>query len=301
MASEFSRIGKISPHQTATANNQCRDNYYSSSNWRGACSHHGGLASSRATAKNTEGVKPAGARSEFTEAATAQNTEKVRFTKKQIEEFKAIKQLFDQATRHRDNSNFNLAQHYEKKGEANVQILSKTLNLDYDIVIDLVFDFERTRKKLRDVGIGIVKTKSTWKPPYKSLAVPELGWKTETNFRFAQGKTGVYLIKRNGQLIYIGAARNVYKAMLRHFEQHRGDCYDNGHCNKQRYFDDYEKNEYLVRVVLTNTPNQAFKLEAALINRYKPRDNAYIPELFDPSVLKEFTDATPETFDKAPF
>lgn len=189
------------------------------SNWLGACPYHQGLAPSRATAKNTEGSKPAASRSEFTEAA----------------------------------------------------------------------------------NIGAVKTKSTWKPPYKSLAFPELGWKTETNFRFAQGKTGVYLIKRNGQLIYVGAARNVYKAMLRHFEQHKGECYENGHCNKQRYFDDYEKNEYLVRVVLTNTPKQAFALEAALINRYKPRDNAYIPELFDPSVLKEFTEATPETFDKAPF
>ena len=149
--------------------------------------------------------------------------------------------------------------------------------------------------------IGAIKTKSSWKPPYKNLAVVELGWKTETNFRYAQGKTGVYLIKRNNVLVYVGAARNVYKSMLRHCELHRGDCNNEGHCNKQRYFDDYEKNNYVVRVVLTNTPKQAFALESALINKYKPRDNLYIPELFDPAVIKEFTDAKEMTFDKAPF
>ena len=152
-------------------------------------------------------------------------------------------------------------------------------------------------------GIGAVKNQSKWKPPYKSLAVPELGWKTETNFRFCQGKTGVYLIRKNGVIIYIGAGRNVYKTMLRHFEKHKGECFegDADKCNKKRYFDDYEQSNYEVRVILTNTPKQAFKLESALINKYRPVDNLYVPELFDASILKELTGKTPETFDKAPF
>ncbi len=156
---------------------------------------------------------------------------------------------------------------------------------------------------LKNDSIGAVKGKSTWKPPYKNLAVPELGWKTETNFRYCQGKTGVYLIKKNGVIIYIGAGRNVYKTMLRHFEKHKGECFEgqSDKCNKKRYFDDYEQNDYQVRVVLTDTPKQAFALESALINKHRPKDNLYIPELFDTSILKEVSTQNAETFDKAPF
>ena len=169
------------------------------------------------------------------------------------------------------------------------------------IAAALYWLYTQNNDDLKPQTVGAIKRKSPWKPPYKSLSVPELGWNTETNFRFAQGKTGVYLIKRNGVLVYVGAGKNVYKTMLRHFEQHKGDCNNEGHCNKQRYSDDYEKNEYLVRVVLTNTPKQAFDLEAAMINKYRPRDNSYIPELFTPSVMGEFTDYPVETFDVAPF
>lgn len=132
-------------------------------------------------------------------------------------------------------------------------------------------------------GINGIKSKSKFIPIYKNLAMPELRWKAETNIKFAQDKAGVYLIKENGKLVYIGAGANVYKTALRHFEPHIS--------SGQRYADKMGKNDYTIRVVLTNTKTQAFKLENALINKHKPRDNAYIPELFNNNdILKEYED-----------
>jgi hypothetical protein len=120
-------------------------------------------------------------------------------------------------------------------------------------------------------SIGKINLKSRFKPIFKTLPFPEMGWKAETNIKYAQNKAGVYLIKENGKLAYIGAGANVYKTALRHFEPHTS--------SGQRYSDNLENKEYTIRIVLTNTPKQAFNLETLLINKHKPRDNAYIPEL----------------------
>jgi len=64
--------------------------------------------------------------------------------KKQLDEFKAIKTLFDTTTRHNDNGNISLYKFYESQAEKNVTILSKQLKLNYDVVINLIFDFDHT-------------------------------------------------------------------------------------------------------------------------------------------------------------
>jgi excinuclease UvrABC nuclease subunit len=122
----------------------------------------------------------------------------------------------------------------------------------------------------------------------------ELGWKTETNIKFAQGKPGVYIIKKNGKIVYIGSGNNVYKTALRHFEPHKPD-----HYNKQEYYKDYEKNDYTIRVVLTNTRQQANTLEMALIRKHKPVDNKlqydmildYVNNKKQNAILEEYLDA----------
>jgi GIY-YIG catalytic domain len=122
-------------------------------------------------------------------------------------------------------------------------------------------------------GIGKVRFKSQFVPIYKNQAVPELGWKAETNIKWAQGKAGVYIIKRNNKVVYVGASGNVYRKSLRHFEPYKPDKPG----SKQDYFTDYEQNDYKIRIVVTNTVKQAYKLEAALIQKLRPRDN-YVME-----------------------
>lgn len=135
-------------------------------------------------------------------------------------------------------------------------------------------------------NMGAIRAKSVFVPPYKNLKDKDLGWSTQTNIRWAQGKAGVYLIKENGVLVYIGSGSNVYKNALRHFEPNKNR-------SGQRYDKTFDKYDYTVRIVTTNTVNQAYKLEQALIRKYKPRDNYFLYELEDNTpkteeMLKEY-------------
>jgi|GEM_PF-2407222 len=165
-------------------------------------------------------------------------------------------------------------------------------------------------------GIGAIESKSKFMPPYKQMAVPELGWKTETNFKFAQNKPGVYIIKKNGIIVYIGSStQNVYAQMLRHFEPYektissqfentdyakRKKILQTGH--KKPYWHDYEKNDYRVRVIITNTALQSKNLEIALIKKYGPPDNFIYN---DPTLyyyeLSNAENKILEEFEQAPF
>ena len=90
----------------------------------------------------------------------------------------------------------------------------------------------------------------------------------KTTFPETQQKSGVYLIKENDRLVYIGmSATNLYKTLYRHFEvwNHRTQ-------QVVSYKSRMAKNKYTVRVILC-TSNQAVKLERALIKKHKPRDN----------------------------
>ena len=68
----------------------------------------------------------------------------VIFTKKTKDEFKSIKNTFDIASDHRDAGKLELYRHYEDEATRNVANHAKQLHLDYDLVIDLIFDFMGT-------------------------------------------------------------------------------------------------------------------------------------------------------------
>ncbi|MCX6265869.1 MAG: hypothetical protein NTW16_00725 [Bacteroidetes bacterium] len=101
---------------------------------------------------------------------------------------------------------------------------------------------------------------------YKFLAPYKKSGKT--TFRATVGRAGVYLIKENGRLVYVGmSAKNLYRTLYRHFEK--------WHHSTQEvvtYVSKLKRNNYSVRVVLC-TPSQADRLERALIVRHQPRDN----------------------------
>jgi excinuclease UvrABC nuclease subunit len=97
-------------------------------------------------------------------------------------------------------------------------------------------------------------------PPYKSTG--------RTNFPKTKARSGVYLIKENSKLVYIGMSKsNLYKTLYRHFEVWRHSTQE-----VTTYRSNLKKNDYTVRVVFC-TAAQAVKLERALIIKHKPRDN----------------------------
>lgn len=91
----------------------------------------------------------------------------------------------------------------------------------------------------------------------------------KTTFRNTANKSGVYLIKENGIIVYIGYSKsNLYRTLYRHFQQ-----WNHKYQEVITYASKYNTNNYTVRVVLCS-PTRAEKLEGALIQKYKPRDNS---------------------------
>lgn len=89
----------------------------------------------------------------------------------------------------------------------------------------------------------------------------------KTNFRYTAGKSGCYLIYKNGVLVYVGMSKtDLYKTMYRHFQkwtdptQIRISYNPNG------------RNRFTVRAVLC-TPAKAEALEKMLILKHRPKDN----------------------------
>ena len=90
----------------------------------------------------------------------------------------------------------------------------------------------------------------------------------KTNLSFAFGKSGVYIIKENNKIVYIGqSGSNLYRTILRHFQ-----CWNDRTQARVTYINKLSKNKYKVRVVFV-PPNKALQLERDLIAKYKPRDN----------------------------
>ena len=108
-------------------------------------------------------------------------------------------------------------------------------------------------------------------------------------------RSGVYIIKENGKITYIGnSSKNViYKTMYRHFQRwnHRGQ-------EVITYASKLKSNKYTVRVIYT-TPNQAIRLERYLILKYRPRDNEnqylnYELDLKDKKTYEVYVSTEPE-------
>ena len=97
-------------------------------------------------------------------------------------------------------------------------------------------------------------------PPYKKDG--------KTNFPETMNRTGVYLIKENGKIVYVGfSGYNLYKTMYRHFQRWRHKTQE-----VVSYRDDMKSKDYTVRIVFCTT-KQAAALEKALIKKHRPRDN----------------------------
>ena len=80
--------------------------------------------------------------------------------------------------------------------------------------------------------------------------------------------TGVYIIKENGKIVYIGVSRrNIYKTLYRHFESWNHPVQDvTSYC--------MGTHKYTYRVVFCSSL-QAHVLEKILIKKLKPRDNRH--------------------------
>lgn len=107
-------------------------------------------------------------------------------------------------------------------------------------------------------GIGAI-SKTKFLQPYDDNG--------KTTFRNANKKSGVYLIKENGEIVYVGySGSNLYRTLYRHFQAW------NHSYQKVITYKGNNLNRYTVRVILT-TPQQADRLETYLIKKYLPRDN----------------------------
>lgn len=86
------------------------------------------------------------------------------------------------------------------------------------------------------------------------------------NFEGIRGRSGVYIIRENSRIVYIGySARNLYKTMLRHFQVWN-------HPGQPVVSYAGSRHQYKARVILLPA-KQAVEFEKKLILKYKPRDN----------------------------
>ncbi len=128
-------------------------------------------------------------------------------------------------------------------------------------------------------------------PPY----TPE----GKTTFPATVDRSGVYLVKENGKVVYIGMSKiNLYRTLYRHFQ-----AWSHSLQEVTTYQSRLKKNKYTVRVVLC-TPSQAERLERALIIKNKPRDNelkykGYQLKFTDIKVEHEYSKAL--TLEEMPF
>ncbi len=98
-------------------------------------------------------------------------------------------------------------------------------------------------------------------PPYNKSG--------KTTFPESIKKSGVYLIKENNRIVYIGCSRkNLYKTVYRHFENWNHPDQD------VISFNVNGKKKYTFSAIYCSVL-QAQTLEKVLINKLKPRDNRH--------------------------
>jgi len=106
--------------------------------------------------------------------------------------------------------------------------------------------------------------------------------KGKTALKFPLRRSGVYLIKENKTLVYIGVSlKNFYKTLYRHFEKWEHPSQD------VISYSNTCKKKYTFRAIYC-TALQAHTLEKILIQKLKPRDNRHTHTEFkmDPAALK---------------
>lgn len=99
----------------------------------------------------------------------------------------------------------------------------------------------------------------------------------KTTFKDSRWQSGVYLIKENNVLVYVGyAGECIYRTLYRHFQGWTDKNYRGDKVAPPSYRVSYRNlmdiNTYTVRMIHCSK-KQAARLEKVLILKYKPRDN----------------------------
>lgn len=102
---------------------------------------------------------------------------------------------------------------------------------------------------------------------FKFIPIYQEADRNKTNISFATGKSGIYLIKEDNKIVYVGhSASNLYKTITRHFQTWNDRQQD------RIVYPKNKRHRYSVRIIFT-TPKQSGRLEMYLINKMRPRDN----------------------------
>lgn len=110
------------------------------------------------------------------------------------------------------------------------------------------------------------------------------------NVRAYYKKSGVYLIKEQGKLVYIGFSRsNVYKAAMRHFQSWSDPT------QERITYQGRPRSWYTIRIVAAPAA-KAEQLEMSLIIKKQPRDNAIKYESYtnapqDAALIRQYEEA----------
>jgi len=120
-----------------------------------------------------------------------------------------------------------------------------------------------------------------------------------TNFPDASKKSGVYIIKKNDKIIYIGYSNSdLYKTLYRHFQTWN----DKQSPERISYKNQLKNNEFMVRVVYCS-PKRAEALEKALILKHRPKDNKLKYNLYyeeSKKSEKEYINSMEQIYEFAP-
>lgn len=117
-----------------------------------------------------------------------------------------------------------------------------------------------------------------------------------SNLGFTNKESGVYLIYKNGTLVYVGfSGGNLYKTCTRHFQK-----WDSKYQRVVTYHGQLNRHDFKVRIVLCSA-SRAAKLEKALIVRHKPKDNpdklpGYQLNTYEVRALEDFRSAPAENY-----
>lgn len=121
-------------------------------------------------------------------------------------------------------------------------------------------------------GIGRLE-KFRFVPVYRELPTSRSNGKT--NIAWTRGQKGVYIIKENGKVVYVGSSRSqLYKTIIRHFQKWD----DPRQPDRITYQTGLNKHRYTIRIIIADVRRIPL-LEKGLIEKYKPRDNKFVEEL----------------------
>ena len=91
----------------------------------------------------------------------------------------------------------------------------------------------------------------------------------KTNIAWAKGRKGVYIIKEDNKIVYVGSSSSdLYRTAIRHFQTWN----DSMSSERVSYKSKLNRHRYTVRII--EADNRRLRiLEAALIEKHNPRDN----------------------------